>query len=346
MRYASRLATLDCILVFVLSPTLLAAEGMREPVLTVIERTTEPLLISDRPWEEFSIGYGTVLRTDGQWHLWYSSCDHNYRDDNDTYLCYARSNDGVHWQKPSLGIYSYKGSKDNNILGFGTHGVTVFVDERASAGERFKAVGVRVHVGAEWWIHGATSPDGIHWKWLEEPLLKKNSDTANVCIRDGGVYRLYVRMWSGPHLYSGHRLVGYSESPTFGAFSDPKPILQPDQNDPADFHLYNAAATKLRDDLYLMLPSGFFTKTGKVLVYAAFSRDGKQFHRLGRSPLLDLGKGFDSKGLYVGPGAIPGEKPGTYWLYYSGTAVPHDGNKPTQVRNDGGCGRFLLKVAD
>ena len=50
-----------------------------------------------------------------------------------------------------------------------------------------------------------------------------------------------------------------------------------------------------------MLPSGFFTKSRTMLVYAAFSRGGKQFQRLGRNPLLDLGKGFDRKGIYDGP---------------------------------------------
>ena len=141
-------------------------------------------------------------------------------------------------------------------------------------------------------------------------------------------------------------MVGYTESATFGAFPDPVAILKPDKEDAADFHLYNSAATKLRDDLYLMLPSGFFTKNGTVLVYAALSRDGKHFCRVGRTPILGLGKGFDKTGIYVAPGAIPGEKPDTYWFYYEGTAVPHDENKPTKVHSDGGIGRFLLNIAE
>jgi hypothetical protein len=316
------------------------------PVLTVLDRTAEPLLKPDRPWEGMSLGYCTVLRIGQQWHMWYSSCDRNYRDDRDSYLCYARSDDGLHWTKPDLGIYSYKGSKANNVLCFGTHGITVFLDEQTPADERFKAVGVRMdQARGTWCIYGAVSSDGIHWRWRKEPLLPKNSDTANVCFHDGGVYRLYVRMWTGPGTYGGYRIVGYTESATFGAFSAPKVILKPDKQDPVDFHLYNSAAMKLRDDMYLMLPSGFFTKSGKVLVYAAFSRDGKCFQRLGRTPLLDVGKGFDKMGIYVGAGAIPAEKPGTYWVYYLGTALSHD-VKPADSRFDGGIGRFLLKVAE
>ena len=143
-----------------------------------------------------------------------------------------------------LGIYTYQGSKNNNILGFGTHGVTVFLDSRAPRIERFKAVGVRQHAGCQWWVYGGTSADGLHWKWRDEPLLKKNADTANVCIRDGDVYRLYLRMWSGPAAFTGQRIIGYTESTRFGSFRDPTAILGTDKDDPAKAQFYNPAAAR------------------------------------------------------------------------------------------------------
>ncbi len=329
-----------------------AGEDGKAPVLTVLERTTEPLLKADRPWEEVSIGMDQVLRIGDQWHLWYVAFDRDCRD-GDCYLCYARSKDGIRWEKPALGIYSYKGNKDNNILMFDFNLCTIIFDENAPAAERFKGVGARmVKPQREWWIFGATSPDGLRWKMLDEPLLKKNSDTGNICIHDGDVYRLYVRMWSGwsDRPYTGKRVVGYTESATFGDFPDPVVILKPDKDDPSDFHLYNSATTKIKDDLYLMFPSGYFAKSGTSLVYAAFSRDGKQFRRLGRKPLLGLGKGFDSKGIYVATGATPGEKPGTYWFYYGGTTVHHDEDESMPSKVPGtepyGIGRFLLRIED
>jgi hypothetical protein len=321
------------------------AEGEKAPALTVLERTTEPLLKADRPWEDFCLHPNQVLRIGDQWHLWYGAYDHDYRSDSDCYFCYARSKDGVHWEKPSLGIYSYKGNTDNNILMFGFQGFSFIVDAKAPPAERFKTVGTRL-VGSQWWVYGATSPDGIRWKAIDEPLLKKNSDTWNVCIHDGDIYRLYVRMWSGPGTFGGYRQVGYTESATFGRFPDPVVILSPDKADRSDMHFYNSATTKLKDNLYLMFPSCYFQKTETVTVCAAFSRDGKQFCRLGRTPLLGLGKGFDKTCIYVAAGATPGENPGTYWVYYGGTAVPHDDNRPSKVRSDGGLGRFLLKVAE
>ena len=113
----------------------------RTPVLTVLERTTEPLLKADRPWEDYSIGCCGVLKIGDQWHLWYVAFDHGYKTDNDCYLCYARSNDGINWEKPSLGIYTYKGSTDNNILMFGFNLCSFIYDEKAPPEERFKGVG-------------------------------------------------------------------------------------------------------------------------------------------------------------------------------------------------------------
>ena len=333
--------------------TATALEGdSKQPVLTVLERTREPLLKADRPWESMSIGLDQVLKIGDQWHMWYVACDKDYRTDNDGHFCYARSKDGVHWEKPSLGICSYKGNKQNNILMSGFNFCSFIYDEKAPPAERFRAVGASerktgsspVRDGGPWWIFGATSPDGIRWKVIEEPLLKKNSDTGNICFRDGDIYRLYVRMWSGGD-FNGCRVVGYSESAKFGSFSDPVEILRAGEGDRSDMEFYNSATTKLKDNLYLMFPSGFFTKDGTVIVYAACSRDGKRFQRLGRTPLLGPGKGFDNTCIYVAAGATPGEKPGTYWIYYGGSSVSHDA-KPANIHHDGGIGRFLLKVVD
>ena len=85
---------------------------------------------------------------------------------------------------------------------------------------------------------------------------------------------------------------------------------------------------------------------GALKVFAAFSRDGKAFELWKGNPLLTPGGGFDSKGLYVGPGAVPGEKPGTYWFYYVGTSTPHDDNMPEKTSGKGGLGRFLLEIRD
>ncbi len=315
--------------------------------LRVLQRTTEPLLVCDRPYEDFSLAYFNVIREGDEWRLWYTAYDHTYQDDRDSYFCYAASADGVHWTKPSLGLVEFDGSRANNILFKGRgvggfHGQTVFRDEGAPPEQRYKLVYSSLQ-GSQWFVLGAVSPNGLRWTFLREPLLPFNSDTQTVCFRDGDIYRLYVRLWTEGD-YRGLRTVGYSESPVFGDFPPPVEILRPDSADPPELQFYTSAATRLGAELYLMFPAGFYTKQDVVVPHAATSPDGRSFERVGREPVLPLGTGFDSKGIYVCPGAIAGERPGTWWFYYLGTQVPHDQNAPGKVRSAGGVGRFLLGV--
>jgi hypothetical protein len=319
----------------------------RPPKLHIDRRTTEPLLVADRPYEDFCLGYCTVLREGGRWRLWYEAYDHTYRNDGDGYLCYAESRDGVHWTKPSLHLVEVGGSRDNNVLisgreTGGVHGHCVFLDPAASPAERYWVVFSRF-VEGQWQVFGGCSADGLRWRLGTTPLLARNSDTQNACFRDGDGYRLFVRMWSRPS-FGGRRLVGMSFAPTLGGFADPRVILRPDARDPENLHFYNSAAARLAGGLYLMLPSAFYTGEDVVRVHAAWSLDGERFRRLGRAPLLDVGKGFDSMGLYVGPGAVPADEPGAYWFYYVGTDLGHDANTPDKARYSGGIGRFRLRV--
>ncbi|HTL27608.1 MAG TPA: hypothetical protein VL282_00240 [Tepidisphaeraceae bacterium] len=307
----------------------------------VSDRTDHPLLNASEPWEDFCITFCRVLRDGDAWRMWYISYDHTYKNDADYFVCYATSTDGVAWERPKLGLVDYNGSKANNIIAKGEFGNGVFIDPQVPPSERYKVVYTKLH-GEEWWIHGGVSADGVHWKPLGEPLLKKNSDTDNVCIADNGVYRLYVRMWT-EGLYKGRRAVGYTQSTRFGGFADPMIILQPGAKDPPDAHDYNSAATKLRENLYVMLPSVFTTSDGMVRPFLMMSNDGRDFFSHGEGPIIGLGRTFDSTAIYVAPG-IPADAPGEYWFYYSGSNAKHDENDPKSVHLGGGIGRFKLKV--
>lgn len=149
MKYARLNAALSLTLLAVLGT--LAAEPNQDdksPVIAVTERTVEPLLKADRPWEDFCFSYCQVLREGDKWHLWYNTHDHNYRSDTDTYVCYARSTDGVRWEKPALGLYKYGADKDNNILLAGSNIGSVFLDEKGPRNARFKAAGIRLVGGS------------------------------------------------------------------------------------------------------------------------------------------------------------------------------------------------------
>jgi hypothetical protein len=126
--------------------------------------------------------YGTVIRIENTFHMWYVG-NYGPLPDPDFYelenyvLCYATSNDGVHWEKPELGLVEYNGSKKNNICQldaptFYASGAVLYEPEDPDPNRRFKlAYEAGVPVRAEdlghhprMRLHVAFSPDGLRWK--------------------------------------------------------------------------------------------------------------------------------------------------------------------------------------
>jgi hypothetical protein len=323
-----------------------AVESDSAPRLTISQRTVEPLIKADKPWERYCLGYCQVIRTVKKWRMWYGSFDHRYQNDSENFLCYAESSDGLHWDKPDLGLILYDGSRHNNIiLQAGVIGPSIFIDADAPPSDRYKMAYVK-WTGGRWPVYGATSPDGLHWTLGNTPLLDFNSDTQQTCFRDGAGYRLFVRMWSGRKDFEGRRIVGESFSSSFGGFPPPRQILDVDERDPSNLQFYNSAVTKLRDGLYIAMPSGFYKGEDMSRVHAAISYDGEHFLRVGARPLLDVGSGFDRMALYVAPGAVAAEESGQYWMYYIGSAAGHDKSSPKHLKHTGGIGRFLITIEE
>jgi hypothetical protein len=324
----------------------IADEPYAVPRIRISQRTVEPLIKADKPWERYCLGYCQVIRTDGKWRMWYGSFDRKYQNDSSNFLCYAESRDGLHWDKPDLGLVMYDGSRHNNIiLQAGVIGPSIFIDAAAPPSDRYKMAYVKWS-GSHWPVFGATSPDGLRWALSEKPLLDFNSDTQQSCFRDGPGYRLFVRMWSGSKDFEGRRTIGTCYSSSFGNFPPPRQILDTDERDPSNMQFYNSAVTKLREGLYLATPSGFYKGEDVSRVHAAISHDGEHFRRIGARPLLDVGSGFDRMALYVAPGAIAAEESGQYWMYYIGSPAGHDQPSPNNSKHNGGIGRFLVTIEE
>ncbi len=75
-------------------------------------------LRSERPWEGDTFYISSVYRLNGVYHMLYRGVDK--RTDSETYhLCLATSKDGITWDRPSLGLIDFDGSRDNNIISDG-----------------------------------------------------------------------------------------------------------------------------------------------------------------------------------------------------------------------------------
>ena len=123
--------------------------------------------------------YGTVLRDGDQFRMWYYSVGCGSGEELRLGpVCYAQSEDGIHWTKPKLGQVSIEGSRDNNALkltGTKTYGVAVIKDvDDPDPGRRYKMVYNAIDRQENWvepalagharsTLRTATSADGLHW---------------------------------------------------------------------------------------------------------------------------------------------------------------------------------------
>src|SRR5207247_1556144 len=96
-------------------------------VLQPLKRHSHKALIDQtRPWE-VAIGYTSVYRNpvSGKYQLWYQAYAGNRAGDRrlKCVVCYAESKDGIHFNRPKLDLFPYKGEKTNIVLvGNGGHG--------------------------------------------------------------------------------------------------------------------------------------------------------------------------------------------------------------------------------
>lgn len=116
----------------------------------------------DSLWIAF---YGTVIEVQGELWMWYlgQGPDEPWHQR----VCFAKSLDGRHWQKPDLGLVDYHGNKRNNLVAMGedmhVQACVVFHDpDDPSPSRHFKmAFETRKH-GSH--LSVAYSADGLTWQ--------------------------------------------------------------------------------------------------------------------------------------------------------------------------------------
>ena len=154
----------------------------------------EIVLKFDRPWEGIWCCYTTVLKDDNLYRMYYRG----QPETKEEVTCYAESDDGIHWTKPSLGLFEVYGTKQNNVVLArhpACHNFSPVLDTNPDArpDQRYKALG-----GVSSGLFAFVSPDGIHWKELrKEPVFTEGAfDSQNVPFWSAseGCYVCYFRI--------------------------------------------------------------------------------------------------------------------------------------------------------
>lgn len=128
-------------------------------------------LAFDKPWEGPFCGYVSVFRDGDKFRMYYRGMHDAGADGSPSETtCYAESRDGIHWEKPSLGLFEVHGTRDNNVVLADaapvTHNFAPFLDTRADVpdDERYKALGGTSKSG----LIAYVSADGLRWRRLQQ----------------------------------------------------------------------------------------------------------------------------------------------------------------------------------
>ncbi len=305
-----------------------------------------PLLSADKPWEgSTAYIYGTVLPSeDGDgYRMWYHSwANREYR------MLYATSQDGLHWDKPELGLVDYEGSTKNNILFRHTHEnhspQVIHTPWEKDPAQRYKFIyyeyGRTPPDFTTSGYYGMTSPDGIHWKNAKHmtPLFTDHGDVGNF-VWDS----LQKRYIAWPKKFDEvrgfrRRSLGFTETTDFENWPATKLVLVPDEFD--DRWVTAESAENAHTDFYGM--SGFAYESmyigflwvfpitngkndGPIFVELVTSHDGEHWARQEkpRPPILPLGaEGTWDDGMVFTPNH-PLVEDGVIKLYYGGFDITH-----------------------
>ncbi|MBI5092914.1 MAG: hypothetical protein HZB26_10790 [Candidatus Hydrogenedentes bacterium] len=287
-----------------------------------------PVLRATEPWEgKVAIVYGSVLRDQGHYRIWYY-CDGS--------VAYAESDDGIAWRKPSLDVIEKDGRKTNLVVdrnaAEGEPGYIpyfyeifgVFNDTRESdPARRYKMGYLSVqrnyngpredpyHKGERRGLGVAGSPDGIHWTVLDSWATEATCDGATHWMFDPArqKYVMYGRKkyiapdlkehWKEDEWFTKHywgRVSARAESSDFLHWDCKDPgsapvVLGADTFDPPSTEIYGMYVWPCGAG-YLGLAELFYNRPDDTHLdqQLTYSRDSVHFERVGdRTPFIPCG---------------------------------------------------------
>ena len=296
--------------------------------------------------------------------MWYSLHETGQLDEH-AVLAYATSRNGIIWDKPELGIHTFRGKSDNNIV-IDHHALEsgVFKDPHdPDPAKRYKVL----FRG----ISAAYSADGLQWHDYNEGrkvifhFPGHDSQSAPYWDDQLGKYVAIIRNRTGmikdvrPELVSdevgraGHmklwlrrpeiktlRRVGQVESVDFVNWTLMRTVVAADADDPLNRDQFYHMSVMLYEGLRVGLMTVFSYDPDycRGAVQLTYSRDGMAWHRAGnRAVFLPNSKragDIDWGSIYThhAPMVVGDE----IWIYYSGFNVDHHYTLPpgaTQFRN-------------
>ncbi len=298
-----------------------------------------PVIVQGTPWEQrYMQMYGTVLYDEdtNRFRAWYMASESEEKIP-ETYICYAESLDGVHWNKPPVGAITLPGHTQHNAVLAGAHGLCVMKDrEETDPTKRYKGLGGEVL---------AFSPDGIHWTTDTFQSAGQN-DTSSSFVKWNGEYlafirnqerfrgsiRDYTRQKARKKLFFKEtiREIAFSASSDFSTWAPKETIFTSDLHDGYPWtQPYGVAVSPYGDQLIGLI---WFLHLDRVIgnnnqgaqnVQLIASRDGRRWNRVAdRAIFLETSAGKWDRGR-VYPSVSLVLKDDQIYIYYTGSDTRH-----------------------
>jgi hypothetical protein len=252
----------------------------------------------DAAWEGNTSAYFTIFQDGERYRMYYRGSHYDEasrRGTHPEYVCYAESRDGVHFTKPSLGLFEHAGSKANNIVWpgpEGAHNFSPFLDTNPACPPeaRYKALGrdvALVNAKKKSSLFAFQSGDGLNWQRVgEQPVITDGAfDSQNIAFWDSesGEYRAYWRYFDRQPSVDGKKIEGVRAIRT----ATSKDFIRWDNQQDLEYagapreHLYTNAIQPYARAPHLLLgfPTRFQPKTEQVEPVFMSSRDRIHFRR-------------------------------------------------------------------
>lgn len=291
------------------------------------------VFVADKPWEGNLSNYFTIFKDDDKYRMYYrGSHDSGGQLPTHEFTCYCESKDGFNWVRPNLGIVTFGGSKDNNIIlsGVGAHNFTPFKDENPgfAVSSRYKAIATVLY-NEKPALFSFVSSDAIHWVLNSDvPIFTGYTfDSQNIVFWDriDKIYRIYFR-----DIVDGVRIIMFSQSADFKNWSKPIKVKINSNKTNENIQLYtnNIFRDHRYESVFWGLPARFYSESQQVEPLLMFSRDGLNFE-ISLTPIIPVTAPFDRNGNrsnYIVNGFITDENQSPLYVfateaYYKGVGT-------------------------
>jgi len=346
--------TVKCKSLVIDNGVLLEIDNLKRKVNRAIKHP-DPVIGMGAPWDQDNERFdGMNVMYDQEerlFKMWYGVMRYEGQlADGSRKLAYATSTDGIHWEKPKLGLVDVNGSRDNNYIvpEMGSFSCAIIKDPSDIPERRYKMIFTVLGRETSWARHHsplnfAYSHDGIRWERPVHvnPVIRGISDDCYSLFYDGDRRKYILLTRRVPNL---PRDISQYESYDMVNWEDKGRVLVPgDEHDPPEMYNFYYISPFRYEDFYLAMVTTQYShpisetyesfhksptypndRMGRVDIQLAYSRDGRSWHRpVDRTAVVPNGEHDSRDDACVYPAQNPIVVDGETWIYYSATRKLH-----------------------